>query len=82
MIVIPDRLASACLGNAERVAWLERRPKTIVEIGRRWSLSIGSPYGQATGSWVALATRNDGSPPTVRVLDSDAGIKAKWCDNA
>jgi streptomycin 6-kinase len=59
--VIPDRLASICRGDPERAAWFERLPKTITELGARWSLSIGSPYEDASCAWVAPAVREDGT---------------------
>jgi streptomycin 6-kinase len=67
VIVLPDQLANACLGHADRAAWFERLPNTISELERRWSLSIGSPYEQATCSWVARATRSDGSPVVLKL---------------
>lgn len=67
LIVIPDQLARACLADADRVAWFERLPKTISEMARRWSLAVGSPYEHATCSWVAPATRHDGSPVVLKL---------------
>lgn len=67
VIVLPDRLADACRGNAERADWFRRLPTTLSDIEERWSLSIGSPYEHATSAWVAPATRRDGSRAVLKV---------------
>jgi streptomycin 6-kinase len=61
MTVLLDRLASACRDDPERATWLERLPQTITELGERWSLSTGRPWQEASCSWVAPATREDGT---------------------
>jgi streptomycin 6-kinase len=44
------------------MAWFERLPEAILELQRRWSLSLGPAVGgEATCSWVAPALRIDGS---------------------
>jgi len=67
VIVLPDRLVSICRGHSERAAWFERLPKTIEELGSRWSLSIGPPYEEAGCSWVAPAARSDGTRVVVKL---------------
>jgi len=43
-LYIPERLAAACRGSAERRTWLERLPDTIGELQDRWRLSLGHPF--------------------------------------
>jgi streptomycin 6-kinase len=56
-----ERLASACRGFPERIAWLERLPLAIRELQDRWSLSLGPPWSSASCAWVGPAVRTDGS---------------------
>jgi streptomycin 6-kinase len=59
---IPERLAAACRTAPERAAWLERVPGRVLELARRWSLTVGDPFdGDASGAWVAPAIRRDGT---------------------
>jgi streptomycin 6-kinase len=39
----------------------------VSEVERRWSLTLGTPFGKASGSWVAPATRADGMPAVLKV---------------
>jgi streptomycin 6-kinase len=43
------------------MAWLARLPDAIRELERKWSLSPGDPFDEASCSWVAPAVRRDGS---------------------
>ena len=62
MTIVPERLASACRGVPERMAWLEQLPNFIQEFQDRWELSLGEPWsGDASCSWVAPAVRRDGT---------------------
>jgi streptomycin 6-kinase len=68
MATVSERLLAACLGNSERMAWLERLPDTIREVQGRWSLSLSSPIdAEASCSWVALAERPDGSHAVLKL---------------
>ncbi|HZE88771.1 MAG TPA: aminoglycoside phosphotransferase family protein, partial [Verrucomicrobiae bacterium] len=53
----------------ERRAWLERVPDTIRELQIRWSLTLAEPFhGQdGSGSWVAPATREDGTAAVLKL---------------
>jgi streptomycin 6-kinase len=59
---IPERLAAACRGVPERVAWLAGLPHLIPELEARWELSVGEPWNtEASCSWVAPAVHKDGT---------------------
>jgi len=49
------------------MAWLDRLPATVRELGRRWSLTIGPPFegDDVTAAWVAPADRcwRSSAPP-------------------
>jgi streptomycin 6-kinase len=66
---VPPALAASCRGVPERAAWLERLPRTIDELTRRWALTLDSPYDVAEGScaWVARVRRADGSPAVLKL---------------
>jgi streptomycin 6-kinase len=59
-VPIPDSLGwwQAEPGGPE---WLGRLPALVSECAERWSLELGPPYQGAHTSWVAPATRADGS---------------------
>ena len=62
MTIVPDRLASACRGVPERMAWLEQLPNVIQQLQDRWGLSLGEPWSsEGSCSWVAPAVRKDGA---------------------
>ncbi len=65
---VPDRLAAICSQAPERAAWLERLPRVIDELARRWSLEVGPPFdGEASCAWVAPASRRDGTPVVLKL---------------
>ncbi len=68
-LIVPDRLAAACRASAQRPAWLDQLPDTIAELGRRWSLTLGTPFDgpDVTCAWVAPAERTDGSSAVLKV---------------
>ncbi len=51
----PAQLAYHCRKTSERQAWLEQLPDAVRNLGKRWSLSFGTPYEQASCAWVAPA---------------------------
>jgi streptomycin 6-kinase len=65
--VLHDRLARTCRNDPERAAWFGLLPETIIDLARRWSLSIGPPYEDASCAWVAPATRNDGTRVVLKI---------------
>jgi len=66
--ILPERLAAACRGVPERMAWFEQLPDAIQELQRRWSLSVGLPWSrEASCSWVAPAVRKGGTRVVLKV---------------
>jgi streptomycin 6-kinase len=68
-MIIPERLAAACRGSADRRAWLARLPQTIEELRERWSLSLGVPFDHddVSCAWVAPVTRRDGARAVLKI---------------
>ena len=67
-IPIPEKLRATFRDTDERRAWLNQLPDLIPELAQRWSLTLGSPYEEeASCSWVAPVTRQDGSPAVLKV---------------
>jgi streptomycin 6-kinase len=66
---IPERLAAACRGSAERTTWLARLPGTIGELQDRWRLSLGHPFdGPDVGcAWVGPVIRGDGARAVLKL---------------
>ena len=66
---IPERLAAACRGSAERRTWLERLPGTIGELQDRWRLSLGHPFDgpEVSCAWVAPVIRGDGARAVIKL---------------
>ncbi|MGQ0650120.1 MAG: aminoglycoside phosphotransferase family protein, partial [Gemmatimonadaceae bacterium] len=62
-------LTASCRQTPQGAAWLERLPDTIDEMTRRWSLTLGAPFDGEDGtcSWVAPATRADGTPVVLKI---------------
>ena len=58
---VPVQLASTCRKMPERIIWLERLPYVIADLSRRWSITLGAPYEEASCAWVAPALRADGA---------------------
>jgi streptomycin 6-kinase len=67
-IHIPEALVEQCRGAPEKEAWLAALPATIGELAARWELELGPPFeGEGCGSWVAPATRADGSAAVLKL---------------
>lgn len=67
-LVIPEPLASTCRRTPERMAWLESLPGIVSDLERRWSLTLGPPFGEDMScSWVARALRADGTSAVLKV---------------
>src|SRR5688572_9958024 len=61
MTRISRQLAATCQGTPERMAWLERLPAAILDVQRRWALTLAPPWdAEASCAWVAPAVRRDG----------------------
>src|SRR4051794_10414263 len=67
-IRIPAALVEQCRGAPEQEAWLAALPATIALLAARWELELGPPFeGEGCGSWVAPATRADGSAAVLKL---------------
>jgi streptomycin 6-kinase len=68
-ITVPDHLAVSCAKAPESARWLDRLPTTILELERRWSLTIGEAFDSSEGScaWVATATRPTGQAGVLKL---------------
>ena len=66
---MPERLAANCRKSPETTAWLERLPRVLAELERRWAVTLGPPYDgpEVSASWVAPVLRGDGSPAVLKV---------------
>ena len=64
---IPGRLGANCGRVSEHVEWIERLPIAVRELERRWSLTLGAPYEDASCAWVAPATLGDGSTAVLKL---------------
>lgn len=64
----PDRLVSTCSKTIERTRWLEGLPGVVRELADRWELRLHDPFvKEVSCSWVAPATRRDGTPAVLKV---------------
>jgi len=63
MVLVPDRLATACHRTEEGSRWLERLPDAIRDVQGRWALALERPFDgpEASCAWVAPAVRGDGT---------------------
>jgi len=66
-VEVPRRLSESCAQNAAAAAWLEKLPRAVAELERRWSLRLGPPYEDASYAWVAPAERADGTLAVLKV---------------
>ena len=66
---IPPQLKAHCEGSAAGRAWLEQLPELVVTLAQRWSLALGAPFEpeEVGCSWVAPATRTDGTAAILKV---------------
>lgn len=65
---VSSRVLELCRKSPERMVWLERLPRAIAELERRWQLSIGEPFdGEGDVSWVSAVVRGDGSPAVLKL---------------
>jgi len=66
---IPAGVAANCRKTPERAAWLDRLPKTLATIGRRWSLRVGAPFDneEVSCAWVAPVALSDGTSAVLKL---------------
>jgi streptomycin 6-kinase len=64
---VPGRLAVNCRKTPERAAWLDRLPDALRKLERRWSLTLGAPFEDASCAWVAPVALADGSSAVLKL---------------
>jgi streptomycin 6-kinase len=71
-IAVMQITASAAVRAKARLAgaddWLCGLPGLVAELERDWSITVGTPYPDATEAYVARATLADGTPAVLKVL--------------
>jgi streptomycin 6-kinase len=54
-------------GVEEAEIWLRELPALVAALEREWEIETGNPYDDASSSWVAPATRSDGTPAVLKI---------------
>jgi streptomycin 6-kinase len=60
------------------VAWLAALPSWIATVAQRWELSVEAPYPDPYASWVAPATRRDGTEVVLKLGFPDRESRHEW----
>jgi streptomycin 6-kinase len=58
-------------------SWLAGLPDLVADLERRWSITAGAPFGDATEAWVAAATRADGERAVLKLIVPRPGDNAR-----
>ncbi len=68
-LIVPTWLAANCRKTPERAAWLDRLPRAVRSLERRWSLTIGAPFDSddVSCAWVAPVALNDGTSAVLKL---------------
>src|SRR5687767_7413174 len=66
-LTVPAQLTNTCRKTPEGIAWLKRLPEAVGGLERRWSLTLGTPFEEASCAWVAPATRADGTSAVLKL---------------
>jgi streptomycin 6-kinase len=68
-VPIPRQLRERCEGDPRTRTWLEALPSRVREVAARWGLALEAPFDghEVSCSWVAPATRSDGSAAILKV---------------
>ena len=66
---IPAVVAANCRKTPERAAWLDGLPRTLAAVGRRWSLTVGTPFDneEVSCAWVAPVALSDGTSAVLKL---------------
>jgi len=64
---VPGRLAANCRRTPERAAWLKRLPGVLRKLERRWPLTLGEPFEDASCAWVAPAAVAGGTAAVLKL---------------
>ncbi len=71
-MVIPDVVRNkATVAGAEW--WIEALPSLIADLEAEWTIEVGQAFAGSTESYVAAATRADGSPAVLKLLIPRSG---------
>jgi streptomycin 6-kinase len=60
-------ISASCDPVMRRAAWLERLPDAVRTLERRWSLTVGAPFEDASCAWVAPVELADGSSAVLKL---------------
>lgn len=63
---LPERLAFICRQTPGASAWLIGLPAALQRIEAQWSLTLGTPFDDASCAWVAPVKRADGSSAVLK----------------
>ncbi len=67
-LTVPERLAANCRKTSDSSSWLERLPDTLRDLERRWSLTLGTPFGEEVScAWVTPVARADGTSAVLKL---------------
>jgi len=68
-VKIPARVVANCNKTPEGAAWLDRLPKILRSVERRWSLRVGSPFDneELSCAWVAPVALADGTEAVLKI---------------
>ncbi len=64
---VPRRLAANCRNAPDRREWLHHLPDALRNLQRRWSLTFGAPFENASCAWVAPVELADGTSAVLKV---------------
>src|SRR5579884_1934171 len=66
-VPVPRQLNDNCAIAPERLEWLHALPQEIQRLERRWSITIGPPFPNATCALVAPVLRTDGTSAVLKI---------------
>jgi streptomycin 6-kinase len=64
---LPARLAFTCRQTPKGREWLNRLPDALQSLKIQWSLTLGTPFDDASCAWIAPVKRADGSAAVLKV---------------
>jgi streptomycin 6-kinase len=64
---VPCRLAENCHKTPERAEWLNQLPTAVRKLERRWSLTFGTPFEDASCALVAPVALADGRSAVLKI---------------
>lgn len=66
---LPTRLVATCHSHSDWIDWLDALPEVLSALEARWEVKLGEPFDgpNVSCSWVAPATRADGSTEIFKI---------------